>query len=137
MDINKIKELALILDEYNLSKIKIKENETLIHLEKEVNVVSAMPVNNVIENVSDASPSKVVANTINSPIVGTFYSRPNPEADAYVNVNQRVKAGDVICIIEAMKVMNEIKADIDGVIKEILVKDGDVVEFDQPLFVIG
>lgn len=138
MNINEIKELAVLLEEFNLSKIKVKENDKEITLEKEVQVLNtqvALP--NIVENTSNIIETNEVVETINSPIVGTFYSRPNPDAKAYVSANQQVKAGDIICIVEAMKVMNEIKADVDCIIKEVLVKDGEIVEFDQPLFMIG
>ena len=81
--------------------------------------------------------AKVVGETINSPMVGTFYSSPSPEKPAFVTVGQEVKIGQVLCIIEAMKLMNQIEADKAGVVKEILVKDGSPVEFSQPLFVIA
>ena len=74
--------------------------------------------------------------TITSPLVGTFYSSPSPDAPSFVNVGDRVKKGQVIGIIEAMKLMNELESDFDGVVKEILVKDETVVEFGQPLFIL-
>ena len=73
---------------------------------------------------------------IKSPMVGTFYSKPSPEAEAYVEVGKRVQKGDVLCIIEAMKLMNEIESEFDGEIKEVLVKDGEMVEYGKPLFII-
>ena len=73
---------------------------------------------------------------INSPIVGTFYRAPNPDADPYVKVGDFVEQGQTLCIIEAMKLMNEIESEVAGTIKQMLVKDGDPVEYDQPLFVI-
>lgn len=72
-----------------------------------------------------------------SPFVGTYYESPSPDADAFISIGQRVKKGDTLCIIEAMKIMNEIEADEDGIIKEILIKNEEPVEFEQPLFVIG
>lgn len=80
---------------------------------------------------------KEKGNIISSPMVGTFYLKPSPNAEPYVKVGQRVKKGDVVCIIEAMKLMNEIEAECDGVIEEILVKDGDSVEYGKPLFRIN
>jgi acetyl-CoA carboxylase biotin carboxyl carrier protein len=74
--------------------------------------------------------------TINSPFVGTFYLAPSPDSDVFVTVGQRVKKGDTLCIVEAMKLMNEIEADCEGVIKKILVENEEPVEFDQPLFVL-
>ena len=85
-------------------------------------------------NTEEAVSAK--GHTITSPLVGTFYSSPSPDAPSFVNVGDRVKKGQVIGIIEAMKLMNELESDFDGVIKEILVKDETVVEFGQPLFIL-
>ena len=76
-------------------------------------------------------------NVVKSPMVGTFYAKPSPDSKNYVTVGQKVKKGDVLCIIEAMKLMNEIESEFDGEIKEILVKDEDPVEYGKPLFIIG
>ena len=84
-----------------------------------------------------AAPAEAAKPTINSPMVGTFYRAPSPGAKPFVDVGQKVKAGDTVCIIEAMKLLNEIEAETDGVITEILVENGCPVEFGQPLFVIG
>ena len=88
------------------------------------------------EALSEKENTKVSGHTVTSPLVGTFYSAPSPDAPSFVNVGDRVKKGQVIGIIEAMKLMNELESDFDGVIKEILVKDEDVVEFGQPLFIL-
>ncbi|MEM8484169.1 MAG: acetyl-CoA carboxylase biotin carboxyl carrier protein [Bacteroidota bacterium] len=82
------------------------------------------------------APAADPANTIKAPIVGTFYRAPSPEADAFVKVGDTVQVGDVLCIIEAMKLMNEIESEVAGTIKEILIQDAEPVEYDQPLFVI-
>ena len=74
--------------------------------------------------------------TLKAPIVGTFYTAPSPDADPFVSVGDRVKEGDVLCIIEAMKLMNEIESEVSGTIKEILIKNSEPVEYDQPLFII-
>ena len=88
------------------------------------------------EAVSEKENTKVSGHTVTSPLVGTFYSAPSPDAPSFVNVGDRVKKGQVIGIIEAMKLMNELESDFDGVIKEILVKDEYVVDFGQPLFIL-
>ena len=75
-------------------------------------------------------------NVLKSPMVGTFYAKPNPNSAPYVEVGKKVKKGDIVCIIEAMKLMNEIESEFDGEIKEILVKDGEPVEYGKPLFII-
>lgn len=85
---------------------------------------------------TQASASKPSGKTIKAPMVGVFYQAASPEADPYVTVGKTVKKGDTVCIIEAMKLMNEIQAEEDGTIKEILVKNGDIIEYGQPLFVI-
>jgi acetyl-CoA carboxylase biotin carboxyl carrier protein len=84
---------------------------------------------------NDSSATK--GQTIKSPIVGTYYGSPSPDEPAYVNVGDRVEIGQTLCIIEAMKIMNEIESDKAGVVKEILVSNAQPVEFDQPLFIIG
>lgn len=85
---------------------------------------------------TQASAPQPTGKTIKAPMVGVFYQAASPEADPYVTVGKTVKKGDTVCIIEAMKLMNEIQAEEDGTIKEILVKDGDIIEYGQPLFVI-
>lgn len=85
---------------------------------------------------TQASASKPTGKTIKAPMVGVFYQAASPEAEPYVTVGKTVKKGDTVCIIEAMKLMNEIQAEEDGTIKEILVKNGDIIEYGQPLFVI-
>jgi len=89
-----------------------------------------------VEAGTAASSSEVSGETINSPMVGTFYRSPSPDSKAFVDVGQSVNVGDVLCIVEAMKMLNQIEADKSGVIKQILVENGQPVEFDQPLFVI-
>ena len=84
----------------------------------------------------EAAPQADPANTIKAPIVGTFYSASSPEAEPFVKVGDKVQVGDVLCIIEAMKLMNEIEAEVSGTIKEVLVENAEPVEYDQPLFVI-
>ena len=100
--------------------------------------IQAAPVMQSVsfEAVSEKENTKVSGHTVTSPLVGTFYSAPSPDAPSFVNVGDRVKKGQVIGIIEAMKLMNELESDFDGVIKEILAKDETVVEFGQPLFIL-
>ena len=85
---------------------------------------------------TQASAPQPTGKTLKAPMVGVFYQAASPEADPYVTVGKTVKKGDTVCIIEAMKLMNEIQAEEDGTIKEILVKNGDIIEYGQPLFVI-
>ena len=115
-------------------KIVIKKNKTKLVAGE----VQTVPVVQSVsfEAANTAENTKVAGHTVTSPLVGTFYSAPSPDSPSFVNVGDRVKKGQVIGIIEAMKLMNELESDFDGVIKEILVKDEDVVEYGQPLFIL-
>ena len=115
-------------------KIVIKKNKTKLVAGEVQAVPVAQSVSFEASNTEEAVAVK--GHTITSPLVGTFYSSPSPDAPSFVNVGDRVKKGQVIGIIEAMKLMNELESDFDGVIKEILVKDETVVEFGQPLFIL-
>ena len=115
-------------------KIVIKKNKTKLVAGEVQAVPVAQSVSFEASNTEEAVATK--GHTITSPLVGTFYSSPSPDAPSFVNVGDRVKKGQVIGIIEAMKLMNELESDFDGVIKEILVKDETVVEFGQPLFIL-
>ena len=115
-------------------KIVIKKNKTKLVAGEVQAVPVAQSVSFEASNTEEAVATK--GHTITSPLVGTFYSSPSPDAPSFVNVGDRVKKGQVIGIIEAMKLMNELESDFDGVVKEILVKDEDVVEFGQPLFIL-
>ncbi|WP_448946546.1 acetyl-CoA carboxylase biotin carboxyl carrier protein [Lachnoanaerobaculum sp.] len=115
-------------------KIVIKKNKTKLVAGEVQAVPVAQSVSFEASNTEEDVSTK--GHTITSPLVGTFYSSPSPDAPSFVNVGDRVKKGQVIGIIEAMKLMNELESDFDGVIKEILVKDETVVEFGQPLFIL-
>lgn len=86
---------------------------------------------------SEEAQSEPEGQVVKSPIVGTFYRAPNPDADAFVNVGDQVEKGQTLCIVEAMKIMNEIESEFSGEVKKILVEDAEAVEFEQPLFIIG
>ncbi|MBQ7882017.1 MAG: acetyl-CoA carboxylase biotin carboxyl carrier protein [Treponema sp.] len=125
-------------------KIKMeKKNETQVVVSTQDAVVSA-PVQTVTTEVSSNVVAEVTApvveevkgEIVKSPMIGTFYSKPSPTSNPYVEVGTQVKKGDVLCIIEAMKLMNEIEAECDGKIAEILVKDGEAVDYGKPLFKI-
>ena len=125
-----------------------REDGSKIHLEKPQQIVSTIPVANgaavpaVPVMPSAAAPEVAAASaqdsgkTINAPIVGVFYAAPSPESEPYVSVGKQVKKGDTVCIIEAMKCMNEIQAEEDGEITAVLANDGELVEYGQPLFKI-
>ena len=138
MDYDEIKKLTKILEESSLKKIFIKNGDKEIELEKEsqhsapMNVTSQCPSHS-----QEIEPSpKVEGHFVKSPMVGTYYSRPAPDQTPYVKVGDNVTADTVVCIIEAMKVMNEVKAGKSGVIKEILLEDGHPVEFSSKMFQI-
>ena len=97
----------------------------------------AAPAAGSVEAPAAAAPAAPQGHTINSPMVGSFYRSPAPGSKAFIEVGQSVKKGDTVCIVEAMKMMNQIEADKDGVIDAILVEDGEPVEFDQPMIIIA
>lgn len=139
-----IKELIGMFAEANVSKIKIKEKDGFeIELERDIYEAPApvapatpapQPIN--VNVVNEAQPNKRNKPTLNSPMVGTYYQAPSPGAAPFVKAGSSVKKGDTIGIIEAMKIMNEIQAEYDCRIVEVLVADGQPVEFDMPLFVV-
>jgi acetyl-CoA carboxylase biotin carboxyl carrier protein len=145
MTFNEIKELIEVFDESKLSKLSIKEGDFKIELDKNVTtsqqVVDLAPVE-VAPVVATPTTPAVATTTqtdenvdyITSPMVGTFYKAPSPTSEPYVKVGDKVKAGQVVCIVEAMKIMNEIQAEFDCEILEVLVEDGQAVEFDTKLF---
>jgi len=146
---DEIKELIKIFDESEITKLKIEDKDFTISLSKEATVVAQTPVAVqapapvstptpvATETPSASTETKApVGLTINSPMVGTFYKAPSPGAPAFVKVGDSVSAGQTVGIIEAMKIMNEIEAEFDCKIIEILVEDGQPVEFDTPLFVV-
>lgn len=139
-----IKEIVDMFSAANIGKIKIKNADFEITLEK-YNEASAPavqacpptnPINVSVVNEAKPTPKAAADNTINSPMVGTFYQAPSPGASPFVKVGQSVKKGDTICIIEAMKIMNEIEAEFDCRIVEKLVEDGQPVEFGMALYTV-
>ncbi len=142
MDIRKVKKLIELLEESNISEIEIVEGEESVRISRHstsapATVYQQAPIASAPAAVAaPAAPAAAPVETghqVKSPMVGTFYRSPAPGASAFVEVGKAVKKGDTICIIEAMKMMNQIEADKDGVIEAILVEDGQPVEFDQPL----
>ena len=155
MDIRKVKKLIEMLEESQLNEIEIKEGEESVKLVKATTVPVQEQI--VTSNIAATAPQPVASNevtsvesdtkestepetisgkTIDSPMVGTFYAAPNPGAKDFVSVGDKISEGDVLCIIEAMKMMNEVKADSSGIIKQVLIENAEPVEFGQPLFVI-
>ena len=155
MKIEEIKSIVEMMSEHDLTEFKIESEEMKLCLKRgsakeiaaPVMAQAIIPQAGIAPVAAAPAPAPAVAapaapaasgavQTINSPIVGTFYRASSPDADAFVNVGSRVDAETVVCIVEAMKTMNEIKAEKSGIIKEILVENGQPVEYDQPLFVI-
>ncbi len=144
-DIEYVEKLAKVLADNSLTEISLEEGEQAITLRKEVTGIAAAPVVQATAAqqpqtapVSAPAEQKEVkkGKPLTSPMVGTFYSAPSPDADPFVKVGQTVKEGDVVCIVEAMKLMNEIEAEFSGKIVEICVQDGQPVEFGQVLMYI-
>ncbi|MEO7326082.1 MAG: acetyl-CoA carboxylase biotin carboxyl carrier protein [Dokdonella sp.] len=153
MDLRKIKKLIDLLEESNLAELEIKEGEEIVRLSRiPKGMVSAFPaaapqqvqpVHVAAAPAAASAPapaeekSTPEGHVVKAPMVGTFYASANPESAVYVKVGQAVKAGDTLGIIEAMKMFNQIEADISGTVRAILVNNGQPVEFDEPMFVIG
>ncbi len=153
MDLRKIKKLIELLEESQLSEIEIHEGEESVRLIRSSAGQAAAPVAQAVAPVpaanADPAPAGLSAEDqepagdglpegepVRSPMVGTFYSAPNPETPPFVEVGSTVAAGDTLCLIEAMKMFNQIEAEQSGEIVAVLVEDGQPVEFDEPLFVI-
>ena len=154
MDLRKIKKLMELLEESGIAEIEVKEGEESIKLSRNISSSTNMQVPQIIQQpVQTSQPpanqqasdmgvnavdnsKKEKRNTVNSPMVGTFYASASPESKPFVTIGQSVKKGDTLCILEAMKMMNQVQAETDGKIVEILVDNAEPVEFDQPLFVL-
>ena len=151
MTVKEIKEMILLMEEFGLSELEIEKDNLKIRLKKGEGgkIVSEQPIHVMSAPSRESQPAASSAHAqapretadanvvvVRSPMVGTFYASPAPDAATYVSKGKRVAEGDVICIVEAMKLMNEIKSDVSGVVLEVLVENGQPVEFDQPLFKI-
>ena len=147
MDLRKLKTLIDLVSESNISELEIAEADGKVRIVKATApsahfaAPSAYAVGSAIPApgpapATEPEPPAPVGNTVKSPMVGTFYRSASPGSDAFIEVGSVVKIGDPVCIIEAMKIMNEIEADAAGTIREILCENGQAVEFGQPLFVI-
>jgi len=157
MDIRKVKKLIELLEESGVAEIEIHEGEESVRISRNTNTGQMQTVTHTEQGketgFTPPSPSQTMETTtvgtggplslnesghiITSPMVGTFYSSSSPSSPPFVDEGDTVSVGDVICIIEAMKIMNQIESDVDGVLSRILVENGDPVEYGQPLFVIS
>nr|WP_314493842.1 acetyl-CoA carboxylase biotin carboxyl carrier protein [uncultured Pseudomonas sp.] len=153
MDIRKVKKLIELLEESGIDELEIKEGEESVRISRHSKTPAGQqfyapaPMAAPFAAPAAAAPAAPVAaaeaaapalkgTVVRSPMVGTFYRKPSPTSPNFAEVGQSVKKGDTLCIVEAMKMMNHIEADIGGVIDAILVEDGQPVEFDQPLFTV-
>ncbi len=156
MDLRKLKTLIDLVSESGISELEVTEGEGKVRIVKNAPPVYVQPSTSYAPQYSGPAPVAPGAieapaagalatpapaapqgHVVTSPMVGTFYRAPSPGADPFVQVGDTVKEGQTICIIEAMKLLNEIESDQSGVIKEILVENGQAVEYGQPLFVVG
>ena len=144
MDIRKVKKLIELLEESGIAEIEIHEGEESVRISRNAANVAA-PVAAPVALAAPAAPvaaaapaaeEKIEGHVLNSPMVGSFYRSPSPGAASFVDIGSKVNVGDTLCIIEAMKLLNQIEADKAGTIKAILVENGQPVEYNQPLFVI-
>ncbi|MED5749852.1 acetyl-CoA carboxylase biotin carboxyl carrier protein [Enterobacter hormaechei] len=153
MDIRKIKKLIELVEESGISELEISEGEESVRISRAAPAASfpvmqqayAAPVQQpalsaavapVAAEAAPAAATEISGHIVRSPMVGTFYRTPSPDAKAFIEVGQKVNVGDTLCIVEAMKMMNQIEADKSGTVKVILVESGQPVEFDEPLVVI-
>ena len=147
MDIRKIKKLIEMLQDSDLKEIEVSQGEESVRISRD-NSSQFVPVERVVQpiqqqvtedapvnNISEEAP-KIDGNIVTSPIVGTFYRKPSPDKDPFIKVGDVVEQGDVLCIIEAMKMMNEIKSDFSGTVVAIDVEDGQPVEYGQNIITI-
>lgn len=147
MQIDQVKELIELLDHTSIQELEFEHKEFKLTLKKQGALMANMTVTSApipaaapvaAPSVANVEPAVVATETnyktIESPMVGTFYSKPSPEKPAFVQVGTQIAVGQVVCIVEAMKLFNDVEAEISGEIVEVLVNDGDLVEFGQPLF---
>jgi len=149
MDLRKLKTLIELVESSGIAELEISEGEERVRITRTLAsaqqtlatapqaIIATSPPQATAPAVEPAKPAAMEGHVVKSPMVGTFYRSASPGSAAFVDVGQSVNSGDTLCIIEAMKLLNEIEADQSGVIKAILVENGQPVEFGQPLFVIG
>ena len=147
MDIRKVKKLIQLLEESGLSEIEITEGEDTVRITREVSkdsIETGVVTSRSQQKTPDNNHAKAIEqpnngdlHKITAPMIGTFYHASEPNGEAFVRVGDQVSEGDTLCIIEAMKMMNQIESDINGMIERILVQNGDPVEYDQVLFLIN
>jgi acetyl-CoA carboxylase biotin carboxyl carrier protein len=150
MDIRKVKKLIELLEESGISELEISEGEESVRISRhprmamQAPAAAAIPLTQAAPYIAPALPATSAGEhkprndeyTVTSPMVGTYYSSASPGAKAFVEIGSEIKVGQILCIIEAMKMMNQIESDKEGTVTSILAKNGEPVEFGQPLFII-
>jgi len=147
MDIRKVKKLIDLLDESGIHEIEIHEGEESVRITRSASGTAPVappaapavtpPAAAPVPAEEPAAPPEIEGHRVTSPMVGTFYRAPSPGSNSFVEIGQAVEVGETLCIIEAMKMLNPIEADQAGIIRNILVENGNPVEYGQPLFIIG
>lgn len=150
MDIRKVKKLIELLEESGVSEIEVCEGEESVRISRQLTpasapvyaaapppVVHVPPAMPTAHQPTQAPATQTSGHIVKAPMVGTFYRAPSPNDKPFVDVGQSVRVGDTLCIVEAMKMLNQIESEVSGTITEILVENGQPVEFEQPLFVIS
>ena len=151
MDLRKLKKLIDLVEESGISELELTEGEEKVRISRHIAggqppiqfaqpymaAPATLPATAPAAAEAASAPPAIDGHVVKSPMVGTFYRAPSPDAKVFVDVGSSVSAGDTLCIIEAMKLLNEIEADKSGVIKAILVENGQPVEYGEPLFIIG
>jgi len=150
MDIRKVKKLIELLEESDVSEIEIHEGEESVRISRQSTIPMQMPYMQMPAPgpvpalaaaaapapAADEKPEEIQGHVVKSPMVGTFYRAPSPGSKSFVEEGQNVVVGDTLCIIEAMKILNQIESDKAGTVKKILMENGQPVEYNQPLFII-
>lgn len=149
MDLRKLKTLIELVENSGIAELELTEGEEHVRISRSSSVAAPMqhlyaapqhapaPAAAPVAAAAPAEPAQPEGHVVKSPMVGTFYRAPSPGASSFVDIGSNVNAGDTLCIIEAMKLLNEIETDKGGVIKAVLVENGQPVEFGQPLFIVG
>jgi acetyl-CoA carboxylase biotin carboxyl carrier protein len=149
MDLRKLKKLIDLVEESGISELELTEGEEKVRISRAIQQFAPQPVQYAVAPAqvaaatsaapasAEPAPEVIQGHVVESPMVGTFYRASSPEASSFVEVGDRVEVGDTLCIIEAMKLLNEIESDKAGVVKKILIENGQPVEYGEPLFVIG
>tara|TARA_Y100001935_G_C16971784_1_gene344450 strand:+ start:120 stop:551 length:432 start_codon:yes stop_codon:yes gene_type:complete len=143
MDIRKVKKLIELIEESDIAEIEIHEGEETVRISRASSVApltisapaQSKPTTTKVQE--EENYDEPEGHIVRAPMVGTFYRAPSPTSNPFVDVGSNIKSGETVCIIEAMKILNQIESDISGKIIKILVENGEPVEYDQPLFVVG